>query len=300
MDCLVQPIRKESVPMSTASTYFIIFCCVFIILTWAAYVPFRAGLLYNGTVYCMAIGGYFAGVAAKSWGWPFWACVLGAMIVGSILGFIPAIGFSRTSGIVTAVSSMALIFIIQSFISNIDFLGGTRGISGIPKVENLLLYSIITVIIVAVFIYRLDKSRIGRAFESIQTDPDMAATLGINVKRMTILGLTISSALGALAGALYAFNMRVIYPQTFGFTLLLSVMTMLFVGGRYMQWGMFLSVPLLWGLSKWMPDSFSVYTQIIYGIVLIVVLMIRPEGIITRKLVAKVKSMFVRKNNVTN
>lgn len=281
--------------MSTATTYFIIFCCIFIILSWAAYVPFRAGLLYNGTVYCMAIGGYFAGFAAKDLGLPFWATIIGAMLIGAILGFIPALGFSRTAGIVTAVSSQALIFIIQSVIRNIDFLGGSRGISGIPKVENLVWYAIAIVVIAAVFIYRLDHSHIGRAFECIQTDPDMASTLGINVKKMTILGLTISSVLGALSGALYTYNMRVIYPETFGFSLLLSVMTMLFVGGRYTQWGMLISVPLLWGFSKWMPKSLSVYSQILYGIILILVLMLRPEGLITRKLTAGIKNIFIKK-----
>jgi branched-chain amino acid transport system permease protein len=83
----------------------------------------------------MAIGGYFAGFAAKTWNRPFWACVLGAMIVGAILGFIPALGFSRTSGVVTAVSSMALIFIVQSVIRNLDFLGGSRGISGFRRLK---------------------------------------------------------------------------------------------------------------------------------------------------------------------
>lgn len=278
--------------MSTAFTYYIIFCCVFIILTWAAYVPFRAGLLYNGTVYCMAIGGYFAAFAAKTWELPFWGCIIGAMVVGAILGFIPALGFSRTSGIVTAVSSMALIFIVQSVIRNIDFLGGSRGINGIPKVGHLLLYSVILVIIVGIFIYRIDHSRIGRAFESIQADPDMAATLGINVKKMTILGLTISSVLGATAGAVYSFNMRVIYPETFGFSLLLNVMTMMFVGGRYTQWGMLISVPLLWGISKWIPSSLAIYAQIIYGIILIVILMARPEGLITRRFLAGIKKIF--------
>ncbi|SHJ14785.1 branched-chain amino acid ABC transporter permease [Parasporobacterium paucivorans] len=281
--------------MSTALSYFIIFCCVFIILTWAAYVPFRAGLLYNGTVYCMAIGGYFAALASKTWHWPFWVCIIGAIVVGAILGFIPALGFSRTSGIVTAVSSMALIFIIQSVIRNIDILGAGRGISGIPKIENLVLYSLILVLIVAVFIFRLDHSRLGRAFEAVQTDPDMAATLGVNVKIISVLGLTISSALGAVAGAIYAFNMRIIYPETFGFSLLLSVMTMLFVGGRYTQWGMFISVPLLWGINKWIPSSLAIYAQIIYGVILIVILMARPEGLVTRKMVAGVGRVFVRK-----
>lgn len=275
--------------MSTALIYYIIFCCAFLMLTWAAYVPFKAGLLYNGTVYCMAIGGYVAAFAAKSWGWSYWECMIVATIVGAAFGYIPALGFSRTSGIVTAVSSMALIFIIQSVIRNVDFLGGSRGISGIPKMNNLVFNSILTVILAGVFIHRLEHSRIGRAFEAIQTDADMAATLGVNVKRMTVLGLTISSALGAMAGVIYAFNMRVIYPETFGFSLLLYVMTMMFVGGRYTQWGMLISVPLLWGLSKWIPSELAVFAQIIYGVLLIVILMARPEGLVNRRLLMSVK-----------
>ena len=43
--------------LSTSMTLYLIFCCAFILLVWGALVPFRAGLLYNGTVYCMAVGG---------------------------------------------------------------------------------------------------------------------------------------------------------------------------------------------------------------------------------------------------
>ena len=280
--------------LSTSMTLYLIFCCAFILLVWGALVPFRAGLLYNGTVYCMAVGGYFAAFAAKELGWPFFLCVLGAAVVGAILGFLPALGFSRTSGVVTAVASMALIFIIQSVIRNLDFLGGTRGIRGIPKVENMLLYSVILVILLGAFLYRLNHSKLGRALEAIGTDADMATTLGINVKKMTVFSLTISSIYGAVSGAVYAFNMRTIYPETFGFSLLLSVMTMLFVGGRYTQWGVFVAVPLLWGLPQWVPASINSFTQIIYGVILVVILMARPEGIITRELPGKIKRLFAR------
>ena len=91
--------------LSTSMTLYLIFCCAFILLVWGALVPFRAGLLYNGTVYCMAVGGYFAAFAAKELGWPFFLCVLGAAVVGAILGFLPALGFSRTSGVVTRSSA---------------------------------------------------------------------------------------------------------------------------------------------------------------------------------------------------
>ena len=160
--------------------------------------------------------------------------------------------------------------------------------------EHLLLYSVILVILLGAFLYRLNHSKLGRALEAIGTDADMATTLGINVKKMTVFSLTISSIYGAVSGAVYAFNMRTIYPETFGFSLLLSVMTMLFVGGRYTQWGVFVSVPLLWGLPQWVPASINSFTQIIYGVILVVILMARPEGIITRELPGKIKRLFAR------
>lgn len=285
--------------MSTAASYFIVFVCVYIIMTWAAYIPFKAGLLYNGTVYCMAIGGYFAAFMSKHYGTPFWICIIGAIVITGLLGFLPALGFSRTKGVVTAVSSMALIFIIQNVIRNIPALGAARGISGIKKCEHLVLFAIICVILIAIFLYRFEKSRFGRAFESIETDPDMAATLGVNVKKMTILGLTMSSVVAGIAGVIYAFQMRVVYPETFGFSMLLNIMTMMFVGGRYTQWGMLISVPILWGLNKWIPDSIAIYAQIIYGVILIIVLMAFPEGIVTRNLLKKIKGVFVREKAKT-
>ena len=280
---------------STGTTYFLILVIVYILLVWGALIPFRAGLLYNGTVYCMAIGGYVAGFLSKNFDLPFIVCVLAAILVGLILGFIPALGFARTNGIVTAISSMALIFILESVIRNLDFLGGSTGMTGIHKENHLLLWAVILLIIFGVFLYRLNNSRIGRAWEAIQTDPQMAQSLGVNTFWMTVAALTLSSVFSATAGAVYAFNMRVLYPGTFSFTFLLNIMTMLFVGGRYTQWGAIISCPLLWSISVFMPTSIQKLSNYIYAVILILILMLRPEGIVTRRMTNKVKNFFTAK-----
>lgn len=277
---------------STSTTYYLLFVCTFILLVWSAYIPFRAGLLYNGTVYCMAIGGYTAAYLAKELHMNFFVAAAIALVVGALLGFLPALAFSRTSGIVTAIASQALIFIIQSVIRNLDFLGGANGMLSIPKAPNLLLFAALMVLVVGILVYRMDHSRVGRAFEAISTDPVFAQTMGVNVKWMTVLALTLSSVIAALSGIIYAFNMRVIRPESFGFTLLLQTMTMLFVGGRYTQFGALISVPILWGLSGWMPDNLVKFTQIIYGVLLILMLTLRPEGVVTRKMVQWVTAKF--------
>lgn len=267
--------------MSTQVTYYLLFVAAFLMLVWSAYIPFRAGLLYNGTVYCMCIGGYTAAFLVRDLHVPFYLAVVIAVIVGALLGFLPALSFSRTTGVVTAISSMALIFIIQSIIRNLEFLGGANGMLSIPKAPGLMIFAVVLCVVIGILIFRFDHSRFGRSFDAIATDQDFARSMGINVKWMLVLALTLSSVLAALAGVIYAFNMRVIRPDTFGFSLLLSTMTMLFVGGRYTQFGALISVPILWGLSSWMPDSMVKFTQIIFGTLLILVLTLRPEGLIS-------------------
>ena len=192
--------------------------------------------------------------------WPFWIAMIAVIFIGGLMGFIPALGFSRTTGIVTAVASMALIFITQSVIRNIEFLGGSRGILGIPKVPYLLWVTIGLVVVIGVLIHRLDHSRIGRALEAVATDRTFAQTMGINERWLIVFALTLSSILGALSGAIYAFNTRVIQPETYGFSLLLSSSTMLFLGGRYTQWGALVSVPVLWGIPQWIPPQLASFT----------------------------------------
>jgi branched-chain amino acid transport system permease protein len=274
--------------MSASLTLYLVFVGSLILLVWAFYMPFRLGQLYNGPVYCMAIGGYFSAIVAKELGVPFLLALLGAACMGALFGFLPALGFSRTSGVTTAVASMALIFIIQSIFSNLSLTGGANGIMDIPKVSYLLPVTWVTVFVVGFLIYRLDHSRIGRAIAMIGTDPDLARTLGIDVRWMTVFSLTSSSVLGAIAGVFYAFNLRTLRPSFLAFSVVLSASAMLFIGGRHTMWGAFISVPILWGLPQWLPPSFAPYTQFVYGGVLILVLVFRPSGLITPGLIRAV------------
>jgi branched-chain amino acid transport system permease protein len=283
--------------MSLYMVYYLEFVAAFILLTWALYIPFRAGQLYNGPVYCMAIGGYFAAFAAREWGWPFILVVFGAILLGTLFGFIPALGFARTTGIATAMASIALIFIIQSVLRNVEFLGGPRGLWNIPKVEHLLPASWAIVFIVGIFVYRLDHSRIGKALEAMLVDPDLAATMGVNTIWIRVLALTISSAIGSLAGVIFAFTLRTIYPETFGFSLLLYVWTILYVGGRYTMWGALIATPILWGLPQWVPNQVAEYTNILYGALLVVILLLRPQGLINRELLLRIRSFFISKHS---
>lgn len=279
--------------MSSAFIVYFEFVGIYILLLWAMYLPFRGGQLYNGPFYCMAVGAYTAAYAARDMHWPVGLALLLALVLGAIAGFIPAVAFSRTTGIVTAAASMALIFIIQAIIRNMDILGGGQGFWAIPKMNFLPIIIWLFVFLVGLLIYRIDSSRIGRALETMRTDPDLAKTLGMNSPWISVFAMTVASVIGALAGVFYAFTIRALTPDSFGFTLLLNTMAMLFIGGRYTMWGGIISVPILWGLPTWSPSTIAPYVNMIMGILLVVTLVVRPEGLIGREMIQNLKIQVV-------
>ena len=272
--------------MSTLALY-INFIAVYLILAWAIYFPFRAGQFFNGPVYSMAIGAYFSAYVVRDLQWPFLLAMLGAAVLGAIAGLLPALGFSRTRGVATAVGSMALIFIIQSVLRNLQFLGGSAGYFSIPKITYLPIVSAALVLIVGVLLYRFDHSRLGRIMEAILVDPELPASMGANPRNVHIFTITFSSTLGALAGVIYAFTLKVLYPDLFGFGLLLVSSAMMFIGGRYTMWGCLISAPLLWLFPRVIPREVAQYANIAYGCILIFVMMFFPQGLVTRRAVVR-------------
>lgn len=260
---------------------------VYILLLWAMYIPFRGGQLFNGPFYCMAIGAYTAAYTTKYLGYPHVVAIILALLLATIIGFLTAMAFSRTTGIVTATASMALIFIVVAIINNLDLIGAARGIWGIPKFQGLLPAIYISVVICGIIIFRFESSRFGRALEAMRTDMDLARTLGMNLPRISTFVMTLASAIGALAGVFFAFTMQSILAQNFSFSLVLTIMAMLFIGGRYTMWGVLVSAPALLAIQMWFPSSVSQFTNIFYGCLLVIVLVFRPEGIISREMLQK-------------
>ena len=88
--------------------------------------------------------------------------------------------------------------------------------------------------------------------------------------------------MGGLAGALYAYTFCSVFPDAFGFPLILYGMTILTFGGMYTMWGIIIAAPVLWGISQILPGKLQAFAVIIYGALLIVMLLLRPTGIVDR------------------
>ena len=267
---------------------------VFIILAWACYLPLLGGQLFNGPIYFAAISAYFAAYTAKVAGWPIPLAFLGGIVLSGLLAWGMAYFLAPLTMFQMAVVTIALIFIFQTIFRNLDFLGGVIGMSGIPQVENLLLICGVCILISLFLIIRLYKSRWGRALEAVEHDRPMAEAMGVDVIKMSVVLQVVSALMGGLAGVIYAFNLGSIHPDVFGFGQLLYCFTIVFVGGRSTPWGPLLMAPVLWLIPEFFPSAIAAFRNIFFGIIIIVSLLTRPKGIITKSLVMRVENALKR------
>lgn len=275
--------------MPLAVSSFLMMVAIYILLSWGLYLVYRVGQAYPAVVFTMLIGAYFSAYVVRDLDWPFALAVLAALGLGAFASFLPALRLAMAPALAVAIATIALIFIGQTAIRNMDFLGGAIGFYRIPHVDNLLVIAWVAVVVIGFFIYRLDHSRLGRAMELIFVAPDVASTTGINVHRLRLSLQVVAGMMGALAGCLYASHTGVITIPAIGFSLLLLLFCILFVGGYTNMWGVVIFAPILWSISSFLPEAIIVWQDIIYGSLLIAIVILRPEGLIDKKLLRVVR-----------
>ncbi len=282
--------------MTNFQFYFIEFSAIYILIGWAVYLMFRINQPYFGSLYSMCIGAYFAAYSSINWGWPVWLILPGAIALTVLLSLIPAFRLARLGPFPMVIASMAILFIIQTAVKNTDALGGRYGLFGMPALPLPLLVSITYVFLffTGYLIFHLDYSHTGRAMDAIHYDRDLANVLGINVNRLSIHFQMISSAIGGAAGVFYAYTMGGVFPEAFNMSFLMYAITIVVLGGMYTMWGIIISAPFLWSISQILPKNMTGFSVIVYGLILIIMLLVRPGGIIDRKTLKKVSRIQVK------
>ncbi len=288
--------------MSLTLFYYLAITAIYILMSWSIYIPYRVGQLHFITVANMAISAYFAALMAINFAWPFWLVLVAGTLLGALIGFLVSYAIGDAPCFAVVIVGFTFIYLTKTIIENVEAFGGPLGIFSIPKIMQtssdnrtlLLIVVYVLVLVTGFLINRFDHSRLGRAASAIFIDRDLAVSFGVDVKKMGMFLQTWASAIGGMSGVMYAFIMRSISPNHFTFHLIGVCMTMLFVGGYTTMWGAMLAAPILWGFPLILPEALQSWNIVIYGVLLIIVLVIKPEGIITRPMIKKMESLLSR------
>ena len=174
---------------------------------------------------------------------------------------------------------------------------GLPNIGGSPSAHRWIILAILyaLVIFVGFLIFRFDHSRLGRAASAVFVDKDLATSLGVDIKKLGQLLQIFSCTLSGGVGVLYGFIYKSFHLDFFTFALVGIFMTVIFVGGYSTQWGTVITAPILYGLPLLFPPAVQAWRIVIYGVILILILVLKPEGFITRKFVHSIGIALSRK-----
>jgi branched-chain amino acid transport system permease protein len=245
------------------------------------------------------IGAYASALAALKLGLGFWGGMVVAASAGAFASALVAIPSLRVAGDYYVVASFGLqVVVLAVFMNWTDLTNGHAGLPGIPR-PNLFGWVIDQpfkyVFLAAAFAvltwaicWRLTNSAFGRVLQAIRDDEIAALAMGKNVVLVKIVIACISSALGAMAGSLYAHYITYINPSSFSLHESIFIATLVILGGSERLAGpivgafMLLAIPELLKFLA-IPDTIAApMRQIIYGALLIVFMLVRPEGILGR------------------
>ena len=248
------------------------------------------------------IAAYMCTLAMLKLGLPFWVALLVAMVGTGLLAALVGIPALRLGGDYFFLACFALIFITQRILFNWqDVTNGSYGLYGIPR-PNLfgysigagwpfLLLSLALLALVVLVIWRLVASPYGLTLQAIRDDPLVAATLGRDVTRTRVIVFGIAGGLTAFAGGLYSTFLGVIEPGAFGVPIVILLWSMLFIGGSGNLYGPIVGAAIL----LFLPEGLRLVgiegvkageiQQMIYGLMLVLLMMFRPQGLVGKHMV---------------
>jgi len=248
-----------------------------VLLAWSVYTVLLTGSLSFAQGAFMAIGCYGAGVLTVKFGWPLLPATLlaaaGAAVLAAILGY-PAL---RQRGIYLILVTLGITFCVRVVIENLKYVGGVSGFGGMVGAD--LNSVLIALAFVGAFLIALSYSPLQRICDAVREDDRVAASLGINVTAVRLIGFSAGAAIAAVAGSLYGHYMNFVRPESFD--VLLSVYVVLYVvlGGANNLWGPLLGASVM----TLLPEYFRVladWRPTVFGLAILIMLLFRPQGLL--------------------
>lgn len=251
------------------------------------------GQLSLGHAAFYGIGGYTSALLALRLGVPFWISVPAAGLVAGVFGLVLGIPTLRLKGDYLAIVTVAFGELVRLLLLNWNSL--TRGPMGLPQIPKPLIfgyvlksnlafyYLVLALVVLSVMVLKnLVDSRVGRALVAIRENEIAARQLGINVTELKVKAFIIGSIMAGVAGAVFAHFQAYISPDNFTYMESVTMICMVVLGGIGSIPGTILGAIVL-TFAPEMLRSFAGLRMVLFGLVMVLFMLFRPQGILGRQ-----------------
>ncbi|MCF6093934.1 branched-chain amino acid ABC transporter permease [Microaerobacter geothermalis] len=294
------------------------FILINIILGISIYITLATGQLSLGNAGFMAIGAYTSAILTIKFSAPMPVGIVSGAILAGIAGVLVGIPTLRLKGVYLAIATLGFGEVVRVLLNNWEYTNGASGLPGIPQIgreiagllkglgitakdlglkanqlTNLIIVLVLLVIVVFLvwFFVRQSQSRVGRAYSSICADEDAAEAMGIYTTYYKILAFSQGAFVAGLAGALYAHTTTFINPADFSYHRAVEILIFAVFGGSEVIIGPIFGAAFLTSLPEVLRSA-SDYRLLIYGALIVLMMAVRPQGLIDVQLIRWIKDKF--------
>ncbi|AZG08092.1 branched-chain amino acid ABC transporter permease [Pigmentiphaga sp. H8] len=248
------------------------------LLALSIYLTLSCGMLAMANAAFMGIGAYTASILTMNFEMSFPVALLGGMAAPMLVAFVIGKPTLRLSGVYLAMATLGFGEVVRVVILNTEsWTGGALGLNGIPQLTQWWHIALAVVLALAV-LFRLLRSKVGRAFEAIKEDETAAGLMGIDVNNTKMLAFVLGALLAGLAGALNAHLTFFIGPNEYGFDRGVEILTMTILGGIGSLAGPVAGAVILTLLPETLR-AFNDFRLVINGVILVLIVLFLPKGI---------------------
>ena len=248
------------------------------LLALSIWLTLSCGLLAMANAAFMGIGAYTASILTMNYGAPFPVALAAGIAAPTFVALLIGGPTLRLSGVYLAMATLGFGEVVRVLILNADALtGGALGLNGIPQLTQA--WHVVAALVMSLLIlWRMRRSRIGRAFEAIKEDPIAASLMGISVNGHKLLAFALGAGIAGLAGALNAHLTFFIGPSEFGFDRGVDILTMAILGGTSALTGPVLGALIVTLLPE-LLRNFRDFRTMMNGAILVLIVLFLPKGL---------------------
>ena len=253
------------------------FTGVNVLLAWSVYIVLLTGNLSFAQGAFMAIGCYAAGIMTTRYGVPLALAVPASMTISAAVAVLVGFPALRVRGIYLILVTVGLTFCVRIGLENFAYTGGVEGLKGMAGTK--LWHVGAAMLVVGALLFLVSRSPLQRILDAVREDDRVAASLGINLTYVKLLAFGAGAAIAGMAGALYGHYLIFVRPDNFDILVSIFVVLYVILGGVNNMWGplvgatvMTLLPEFIRALQEWRPT--------VFGLAIIVMLLLRPEGLL--------------------
>lgn len=248
------------------------------------------GMMCLGFAAFYGIGAYVTALLAKNYGLPFFVCILASGVVAAAIGFVICVPCLRLTVDFVGLITTAFLNIFLAVVRNWNSVtNGANGISAIPRPvifgkkfsSGMDFYYLTLIIMVLSFVIlnNIIHSKIGRNLQGIRDDELGAISVGVKAKQLKLFAFTVGTFFAGMSGCLYAYYITAINPNNFVFNISTQIMQMCILGGLGSLPGAVIGAAFFTMVPE-LYRSLAVYRIGIGGLVMVLCMLYRPQGLL--------------------